>query len=100
MLSTDELANGMTFILKLQDSAGTPIQWVQTLRGAIAKRWYDIYRRSDWVALRTEAASVFLNCVTEVEAEHKRKSGRCVVIKTQAVKANELVGTREDLKAP
>ena len=94
MLSPDELTNGMTFILKLHDAAGVPIQWVQTLRGASAKRWYDIYQRSDWVALRTEAAGVFVDRVTEEEAEQKRKCGRCVVIKTQAVKADELADQR------
>jgi hypothetical protein len=94
MLSIDELANGIPFILKLQDASGTPIQWVQTLRGAVARRWYDIYQRSDWIALRTEATGVFLNCVTDEQAEHIRKSGRCVVIKTQAVKANELIASQ------
>jgi hypothetical protein len=99
MLSIDELANGRTFILELKDSSGIPIQWVQTLRGIIAKRWYDIYRQSDWVALRLEGASVFLNRVTDAEAERSRKSGRCIVIKTDAVKENELIQPREDPKA-
>ena len=90
MLSPDELANGITFILKLHDAAGTPIQWVQSLRGDVAKRWYDIYRRSDWGVLRAEAAGVFVNAVTEAEAERSRKLGRCIVIKTQAVQSNEL----------
>ena len=98
MLSPDELTNGLTFILKLHDAAGAPIQWVQTLRGDIAKRWYDIYQRSDWVALRTEAAGVFLDRVTEEEAERKRKSGRCVVIKTQAVTVDELADQRAVIK--
>ena len=73
MLSIDEMANGMPFILELKDVNGTPIQWLQTLRGAIARRWYDIYQRSDWVALRLEAAGVFLNRVTDVEAERSRE---------------------------
>jgi len=97
MLSTDELANGETFILKLKDANGTPIQWMQTLRGAIAQRWYEIYEKSDWVALRLEAASVFLNRVTDAEAERSCKARRCFVIKTDAVKENELVRPRETL---
>ncbi len=91
MLSIDELANGETFILKLKDANGTPIQWMQTLRGVVAQRWYDIYEKSDWVALRLEAASVFLNRVTDAEAELSCKSRRCFVIKTDAVQENELV---------
>ena len=91
MLSIDELANGETFILELKDANGVPIQWMQTLRGAIAQRWYDIYEKSDWAALRLEAASVFLNRVTEAEVERSCKSRRCFVIKTDAVKENELV---------
>jgi hypothetical protein len=91
MLSIDELANGETFILKLKDANGTPIQWMQTLRGAVAQRWNEIYEKSDWVALRLEAASVFLNRVTDAEAERSCKSRRCFVIKTDAVKENELV---------
>ena len=67
MLSIDELANGMPFILELKDASGIPIQWLQTLRGAIARRWYEIYQRSDWVTLRLEAARVFLNRVTDAE---------------------------------
>jgi hypothetical protein len=91
MLSMDELANGKTFILKLKDSSGMAIQWVQTLTGALARRWYDIYQRSDWAALKQEAGGVFLNRVTDAQAERSCKSGRCVVIKTDAVKENELV---------
>jgi hypothetical protein len=97
MLSIDELANGETFILKLKDANGTPIQWMQTLRGDIAQRWYEIYEKSDWVALRLEAASVFLNRITDAEAELSCKSRRCFVIKTDAVKENELVRPRESL---
>jgi hypothetical protein len=90
MLSIDELANGKTFILKLKDVSGIPIQWVETLRGAIARRWYEIYRNSDWDALRLEAASIFLHRVTELEADRSRRSSACVVIHTDAVKENEL----------
>jgi hypothetical protein len=99
MLSIDELANGKTFILKLKDANGTWMQWTQVLRGAIAQRWYAIYQASDWGTLRLEAAGVFLNPVTEVEADQGSKSGRCIVIKTEAVKETELVRPPEDLKA-
>ena len=90
MLSIDELTNGKTFIPKLKDGSGIPIQWVETLRGAIAARWYEIYQKSDWVSLRLEAASVFVNRVSEMEAELSRRSNSCVVIRTDDVKPNEL----------
>src|SRR5437667_55854 len=51
MLSPDEIKDGMTFILQLATAAGGRVQWVETLRGDIAKRWYEIYRQSDWSAL-------------------------------------------------
>ena len=91
MLSRDELKDGMTFILQLPDASGDPVQWVETLRGDTAKRWYEIYRRSDWTALRAEAADVFHRRVTSVEAEAVRTSrNRCVFIHTPAVNADEL----------
>ena len=91
MMSHDEVNNGMTFILKLHDGAGTPFQWIQTLRGADALHWYEIYRRSDWEALRREASQIFVNTVTEAESERVRTSRhRCVYIHTEAVKADEL----------
>src|SRR6185436_9818287 len=52
MLSPDELKDGMTFILQLANAGGDRVQWVETLRGETAKRWYQIYRQSDWTALR------------------------------------------------
>ncbi|MGA3067536.1 MAG: hypothetical protein ABSF29_11895 [Tepidisphaeraceae bacterium] len=99
MLSIDELANGKPFLLELKDTSGVAIQWQQTLRGAVAKRWYEIYRDSDWAALRLEAAGVFLNRVSPAQAEHSIKSGLCVVIKTDAVKENELVRPPQGIKA-
>jgi hypothetical protein len=91
MLTRDEIKDGMTFILKLEDAAGVPFQWVQTLRGADALRWYMIYRSSDWEALRREALQVFRIPVSADEAEHVRTSrGRCVYIHTPLVKADEL----------
>ncbi len=91
MLSIDELANGMPFILKLHDAQGIATQWVESLRGPTARRWYDIYRNSDWTALRAEAASIFHNSVTVEEAEKSRRAGRCIVIRTDAVNANDLL---------
>ena len=52
MLSTDEIAEGTTFILKLPDADGNPIFWMETLKGDVARHWYDIYRGSDWQAVR------------------------------------------------
>ena len=69
MLSHDELSNGTVFVLKLWDVAGVPSCWAETLRGETARRWYNIYRGSDWEALRAEAAGVFRNPVTEAEVE-------------------------------
>ena len=91
MLSPDEIANGMIFILQLDDAQGQHVQWVETLKGDIARRWYDIYRRSDWPALQAEAADVFHRQVSEAEAESVRTARhRCVFIHTPAVKADEL----------
>ena len=90
MLSKDDLSNGARFILKLTDANGVPAQWVATLRGGIAAYWYAVYRRSDWAALRAHGAEVFHERVTEAEAERVRRSGRCVVIHTSAVKAEEI----------
>ena len=92
MLSKDEINDGMTFVLKLWDDTGAPAQWLEKLQGAAAVRWYDIYRRSDWNALRSEASGVFLHAVSETEAEGVRRSRhRCIYIRTTEVKANELV---------
>jgi hypothetical protein len=56
----------------------------------MAAYWYAVYRRSDWAALRAHGAEVFLNRVTEAEAERVRRSGRCIVIDTPDVKAEEI----------
>jgi hypothetical protein len=97
MLSPDELKDGMTFILQLDSTAagGEAVQWVETLRGDTARRWYGIYRRSDWDALRAEAADVFHHRVNEVELQSLRKQRRrCVFIHTPAVKADALAAGR------
>ena len=59
MLSNDELNNGTSFTLKLWDAAGVATEWCETLSGDVARRWYDIYRRSDWEALRREGPAMF-----------------------------------------
>jgi hypothetical protein len=99
MLSIDELADGKTFILKLKDAGGIPVQWVETLRGDIARRWYGIYQKSDWVALRLEAAGVFVHRVSESDAERSRRASACIVINTDAVKENELANPSGALQA-
>jgi DNA-binding PucR family transcriptional regulator len=95
MLSGHELRDGMTFILQLWDSSGVAAQWVETLRGETASRWYDIYQRSDWEGLRAEAADIFHRRVTDSEAQAVRSARhRCVFIHTLAVKADELAAGR------
>jgi hypothetical protein len=91
MLSKDDKSNGTTFILKLLDTARAPVQWVASLRGDTAVYWYEVYRRSDWAALRAQGGDVFHDRVTEAQAEHVRRSGRCIVIHTPEVKAEEIV---------
>jgi hypothetical protein len=95
MLSKDEISDGMTFLLKLRDADGLGRFWVETLRGDTAKRWYDIYRNSNWEVLRTEARDVFHRSITEVEAEAILTSRhRRIYIHTDSVTSNELaVGT-------
>jgi len=91
MLSRDELRGGMTFILKLWDAVGVSTQWVETLEGATARRWYRIYRRSDWEALRAEAAGVFRHPVTEdAMREVLKRQKRCIYIHTLMVEPAEL----------
>ena len=85
MLSNDELKDGIPFILKLADADGTARQWIESLSGPAAEHWYNIYRNSDWDALRKERADVFCHAATQDEAEHVRRSRRCVVIKLDDV---------------
>src|SRR4029079_14539254 len=93
MLSKEEISRGRTFILKLWDARGMPMQWIETLSGDLARRWYDIYRYSDWNALRVEARAVFSHPVTESHAEDVRNARqRCIYIHTTAVSANEVAG--------
>ena len=91
MLSHDELSDGTIFILKLWDAGGDASHWVETLRNETARRWYDIYRRSDWEALRTEAPGVFLHPATEGEVDQVRKTHkRLVFIHTTEVRSDEV----------
>jgi hypothetical protein len=93
MLSNDELTDGMPFILTLWNSAGAVSHWAETLRGNIAARWYEIYRTSDWEALRLEGPAVFHTRVTEDQVRTLRAYGRrCIVLHTTAVASQVMVG--------
>ena len=110
MLTPDDVKDGMTFVLQLPSAPGgrdggmhgaangsddPPVQWVETLRGDLARRWYEIFRQSDWVALRAEAADVFHRRVTETEAYAARTARhRCIFIHTPAVSASDLAAGR------
>jgi hypothetical protein len=91
MLSTDELTNGTTFILKLPDLNGKAIYWMQKLKGDVARHWYNIYRQSDWQALCNEAADVFMAPVPQADAERTQKLHRCVVIQPHTMTSNDLM---------
>lgn len=79
--------------IRLWDAAGVPSQWVETLTGDGARRWYDIYRRSDWDALRADAPGAYTHRATGVEAAAALKSGRCVYIHTLAVGAEGMAAS-------
>jgi hypothetical protein len=76
--------------LNLTDAAGSTVQWFASLRCGSAAYWYAVYRRSYWAALLAHGAEVFHDRVNEAEAERVRKSGRCIVIHTPEVKAEEI----------
>ena len=98
MLSSDELSHGTIFILKLWDVGGAPTYWVETLRNDVARRWYDIYRRSDWPALRSEAPDVFVHPASDREVTHVRKThNRLVFIHTTEVGADEMGASAGDI---
>lgn len=90
MLSNDELSYGMPFILEMRADTGEPLIWIETLRGDTARHWYEIYRDSDWKALRLEAPGVFHRRVTADEARRVSRSCRCIVIKTNLVSTPDL----------
>jgi hypothetical protein len=90
-ISDDELNEGMIFILQLRNVAGGALQWIEILRGDIARRWYAIYQSSDWDALRMEAGGVFRNVVSQAQVDDVLEIvGRCVFINTPLVKLEEL----------
>jgi len=91
MLSTDELNDGTTFILKLPDTSGNVIFWMQRLKGDVARHWYNIYRQSDWQALREQAADVFIAPVPQADAERTQKCQRCVVIQPHMMNSTDLM---------
>ena len=90
MLSEDDLHKGVPFILKLPNASRQTSFWAQTLRGDEARHWFDIYQRSDWKMLRAEGGCVFRNRVSEKKAQQLRTSGRCIVIHTMGVMAEEI----------
>jgi hypothetical protein len=91
MISDDELRNGMPFILQLRNSSGIKSQWMETLRGEVARHWYDIYQSSDWEALRLEAAAVFRHSVTDAQMQTFIKTeARCILIDTKLVRIEDL----------
>jgi len=91
MLSKDELKDGINVVLKLRDSAGEPIFWMQKLCGQIAAHWYHIYKTSNWQALRNEALQVFGSSVATSDAERTFRTERCLVIAAMGVGSSELV---------
>ena len=96
MLSKDELKDGRVFILKLGGADGLRAQWVERLSGDAAARWFEIYRTSDWGALRAEASGTFRSRVTAEEAELARRRNRCVVIDALAVNAGDVADSAGD----
>ncbi len=93
MLSNDELADGIHFVLKLPDGTGAPVYWLQKLRGDAARHWFGIHRRSDWKALAAEALGVFgAPSDTEV-AERTVRSLRCIVIQPHSLTAGDLAAS-------
>ena len=90
MLSKDELAEGIHFVLKLPDGAGATVYWLQKLRGDAARHWFDIYRTSDWKALAAEAAGVFGAPSSKQIVDRTVRSLRCVVIQLHDLTATDL----------
>jgi hypothetical protein len=91
MLSNDELNDGMLFVLQLRNASGVECQWMEILRGDVAKHWLHIYQTSDWEALRQESAGVFRNPVTEAQMQDVLKTDRRrICIHTLLVKVEDL----------
>ena len=93
MLSNDELAQGIHFVLKLPDGAGASVYWLQKLRGDAARHWFEIYRTSDWKALAAEAGSVFGAPSSNEVVERTVRSLRCVVIQPHDLTTTDLTAS-------
>jgi len=93
MLSNDELAQGIHFVLKLPDGAGASVYWLQKLRGDAARHWFEIYRRSDWEALAAEAVGVFGAPSSTEVVERTVRSLRCVVIQPHSLTVGDLAAS-------
>lgn len=78
-------------MLKLPDSNGNVIYWMQKLKGDVARHWFNSYRQSDWQALRKEAADVFMAPVPQADAELAQKRERCVIIQPHTTNSTDLV---------
>jgi hypothetical protein len=83
MLSTDELENGMPFILTVPQASSASAYWLATLRGETARHWYNLYRHGDSAAVRDQSAAVFQEQITPEHVEQIRRSRRCVVIHSE-----------------
>jgi hypothetical protein len=91
MLSINESQDGMLFILQLRNASGVACQWMEFLRGDVAKRRLHIYQTSDWEALRQESAGIFSNSVTEAQLyDVLNTDRRCICIHTLMVKVEDL----------
>jgi hypothetical protein len=81
----------MLFVLQLRNVEGSPRQWIQRLRGDVARLWYGVYRSSDWNEVRTKASCVFHNSVTEEQMNEVLDiEKRCIFIHTPWVKVEQL----------
>jgi hypothetical protein len=90
MLSKDELAEGVNFVLKPHGEGGAPVCWMEKLRGVVARHWFEICRRSDWAPLIAEASGVFRSPVSTDLAERTFRKLRCVVIQPQRLTSADL----------
>jgi hypothetical protein len=71
---------------------------MERLKGDVARHWYDIYRKSDWQALREEATNAFGAPVPPADAARRQKSQRCVVIQPHTITANDLTPGQQSKK--
>jgi hypothetical protein len=91
MPGNDELQDGMLFILQLRNSSGVTRQWMEILRGDVARHWLHIYRTSNMEALREDAQGVFRNPVTEAQLYDILKTDlRCICGHTLMLRVEDL----------